>query len=398
MNLAPVKKMSRSELLRERSAHTAMAVHGAAIEGAVQVTLMKLSENLAAAAARFEAPVHDLPDHATPSEVSKARSRRSVRKGRLVYLPSWKDLCTGLPNALLRSALFSAEAIGSAMPAEGVAFPEREVPAYGDVSLIVHGAKLGSYDRQVFAACLDYYRELPLQKSGDRAGINVTYYEFLKNMGVTYGLGSHTALRASLKRLATLSLFVRSKGLEVQVPRLIEVAFADSDARQDGKPLGSDIIVLRVLESVAELFGPAAWTSVPHEALRSGKGLGSWLSSFYSTHNAPYGISLDKLHAQSGSPASRSVFKFKLKAALDSLMDSAVPDEFRVASYDLGSTCLTVHLARWKASKKLSENESQEPSETACPPGPPSEALSTVGRHSDATHACEPEHATLIAP
>ena len=52
-------------------------------------------------------PVLELSANATPSEVRVARQRRAVRRGKDVFLPSWKDATVALPNALEKNSRFS---------------------------------------------------------------------------------------------------------------------------------------------------------------------------------------------------------------------------------------------------------------------------------------------------
>jgi hypothetical protein len=279
-------------------------------------------------------------------EVRDARRRRSVRRGRDVFLPSWRDMCTGLPNSFLRSALWTSTSVGASVPSAEVAPVSIDLPAHGDARLIAMGPKLGSYDRQVFAVCLDLYRERPLSTEHARGAVEISYFEFLKMMGVTYNADSHHSVRASLTRLSSLSLHIRSKGLELQLPRLIEVSFSDGTARED-HVLGSDRIYVRILESMAELFGPTSWTSTPHAALRVGKGLKSWLASYYQTHSGPYPEKLERLYELTGSTCSRPQFKYQLKAALVALSSPEVPNEIRVSNVEWGIKELTVYLACW---------------------------------------------------
>lgn len=347
MSMAYLRKKTEAEFHRERANVFAVVAEGAPVTPANQLVLVQAAESAMRAATRAESPVLDLGEHATPSEVKRARRRRAVRLGREVFLPSWRDLCTGLPNSFLRSALWSMTAIGAAIPDSEDAPSNANLPAYGDVRLIASGPKLGSYDRRVFSVCLDLFRDRPLSADLLTRAVEVSYYEFLRKMNVTYNADSHNSLRASLKRLTALSLHIRTKGLELQLPRLVEVSFSDGESRGDPL-LGSDLIYVRVMAAIAELFGPSSWTAVPHEALMAGKGLRSWLASFYSSHKGPYPIKLDELYEMTGATCDKPKFKYQLKAALTALKDPEVSDEIRVSHVDFGITEVTVHLARWK--------------------------------------------------
>lgn len=340
-----------------------------------QALLLNAAEATARAATRAKAPILQLTENATPTEVKQARRFRAIRKGKEVYLPSWRDLCTALPNGLLRSALWSVTAIGygtqeeserkelvkdeafQELPSEPVDArqgTEASLPTYGDFSLINRGPKLGWYDRRVFAACLDHYKgDRPLYRgdgtmTGDAepSWIPISYFQFLQSMGVAYHPDSHKSLRKSLERLSALSLHVRAKGLEVQIPRLIEVSFSDGKGRGNSIH-ASDSILFRVLEPIAELYGPASWTAVPHSALTAGKGLKSWIASFYATHKGPYAMKVDDLYSLTGAVSVPGKFKSQLKETLDALKKSDIPKEIRVSGYEMNKAFVTVHLARW---------------------------------------------------
>jgi hypothetical protein len=344
-------KKTEAALLRERAAVFAVTAEGAPITQANQLVLVKAAESALQAAVRAESPILDIGENATQSEVRDARRRRSVRRGRDVFLPSWRDLCTGLPNALLRSALWSATSVGVTVPTSEVATVNVDLPAHGDARLIAFGPRLGSYDRRVFAVCLDLYRERPLSSEHTDGAVEVSYYAFLRMMNVTYNADSHSSVRASLKRLSALSLHIRSRGFELQLPRLVEVSFADRVASED-RLLGSDRIYVRVMESIATMFGPGSWTSIPQAALKAGKGLQSWLASYYQTHSGPYAVKLTKLYALTGSTCEMPKFKHQLKAALNALSDRLVPEEIRVSNVEWGIQEVTVHLTRWSCQKR----------------------------------------------
>lgn len=356
-------KKTRTEELNAQAHLVATVALGKPVNAVDEPTLHNVARALANAAKRSEAQVADLPPMATPAELQKARSRRAVRRGNDVFLPSWRELCTGLPNALLRSALWSVAAIGhgkedaeayagtlqSSLDSEGAS-----LPAQGDVRIINRGPKLGWYDRRVFAACLDHYKDdRPLYKATETSGVAekpswvpVSYLKFLESMGAAYSTDGHNSLRKSFERLSAISLHVRSRGLEVQMPRLLEVSFADGESRGE-KAKASDLILFRVLEPIAELYGPANWTAVPHEALNAGRGLYSWLATFYSSHAHPYPIQIKTLYAIAGATCLQAKFKFQLKEALNALSKPDVPDGIRVSDYQIDKSTVTVGLVRW---------------------------------------------------
>jgi hypothetical protein len=320
--------------------------------GPQQETLEAGSKSLALAARRVaarekadEAPILELEPTATPAAVNAARTRRAVRRGRDVYLPCWSDFAVGLPNALLRSRLWTA-GDGCEAWMEGA-----EIATLGqDARILYTGKQLTQYDRRVFAACLDYYKEgRPLSDGRNSAWVCVSFYQFAQSMGLAYTLNTHKAMRASLVRLEAAALRLGAGNLELPVPRLLEVAFDDGyHSRPDKELKGSDQIAFRVLEQFAALYGPTAWTAVPKPALEL-RGIRAWLAGFYATHRAARELPFSKLQELSGMTCRPNDFRACVTRALDELSQPDTDAEIRVARYQVSAErkAVTVVLARW---------------------------------------------------
>lgn len=291
------------------------------------------------------APVLELAANATPTEVRVARQRRAVRRGKDVFLPSWKDATVALPNALLRSALFSAGSHSRE------ALFEAPIAAQGDVVLTLTGHQLCDYDRRVFAACLNHYRDdRPLSPDDAPAWVTLSFYQFAQDLGTAYGAKVHKAIRDSLIRLSAAHLRVRIHRRDIPLPRLIDVAFDDGYAglaSNDCLLRGSDRVAFRIFESMANLFGPADWSAVPQPALTGYAGLAAWLASFYSTHARPYPLKVTDLYQYSGVTCELREFRRMLTTALGKLQCESTNPGVRVTGFVLTKDDLTVHLARW---------------------------------------------------
>jgi hypothetical protein len=290
-----------------------------------------------------EEPVLVLAANASAKELRDARIRRAVRKGSDVYLPSWREAATGLPNVFLRSALFGAA------NAQGVAVMEETIASQGNTSLTLTGFRLCDYDRRVFAACLNYYRDdRPLSQGAEATWVTVTFWQLAKDLKVTYGANVHAAIHASLIRLNAAHLRVRVRGKDIPLPHLIEVAFdgcQESVAHSASR--GSDLVVFRILESMAKLFGPTDWSAVSESALHEYSGLDAWLNAFYSTHSKPYPMSMADLLCYSGSVCDLREFRRRLGRTLTKLSCDDVPDAFRIAGFSTTKTHATIELLRW---------------------------------------------------
>nr|WP_186329684.1 plasmid replication initiator TrfA [Variovorax boronicumulans] len=321
-----------------------------------KIALAQTVEHAAFKAERQNALILELPAGATDSELNNARRYRAVRRGKDVFLPRWHELCCALPNLLMRSALWSISSIRDDSPVnandgesgERCVYVDQEIASTNDVRIIYQGPALGTYDRRVFATCLSYYREeRPLSSKAEQKWVEVSFFKFLEEMGVKYHPDSLEALRKSLLRLSKMVLRMRCDGLDIQVPRILDVSFAGDVARgEEGR--ASDKIVFRVLEEFAQLYGEKKWTAVPLEALREKVAIKSWLGSFYSTHAKPFPIELESLHKMTGSSATLPKFKYDLKNSLDSMKLLSQPDSTRVKDYKLGSSTVVVEMQAWE--------------------------------------------------
>lgn len=326
---------------RSPDGETRALVHAAA--ETVEAVARRAQHRKAVAAV---APVLELAANASPNEIRVARQRRAVRRGKDVFLPSWKDATVALPNALLRSALFSASS------AHREALFEAPIAAQGDVVLTLTGHQLCDYDRRVFAACLNHYRDdRPLSPDdASQVWVTLSFYQFAQDLGAAYGAKVHKAIRDSLIRLSAAHLRVRINRRDIPLPRLIDVAFDDGYAGREPSECmlrGSDRVAFRIFESMANLFGPADWSAVPQPALTDYAGLAAWLASFYSTHAKPYPLKVADLYSYAGVTCELREFRRMLKTALEKLQRDEASPGLRVASFKLTKDELTVHLTRW---------------------------------------------------
>ncbi|MDY0744789.1 hypothetical protein SNE35_09735 [Paucibacter sp. R3-3] len=214
---------------------------------------------------------------------------------------------------------------------------------YGDAHIEASGPWMGAFDRRVFAACLELFRDDPLLTNGKSNEKQLTVYAFMQVLRVGYGVDMHQAVLTSLARLKSSSVIVTVKDTPYYVPTLV-----NSTVRTTGRLLGKDVLSVAIPEQVANLYGRALWSAVPRAALDAGKGIKSWLASFYSSHAKPYPIALNRLHELSGFKGALADFRIKLNKAIDALAELPEEDAARIAG-NAGADVNTVevHLANW---------------------------------------------------
>jgi hypothetical protein len=302
-----------------------------------------------------EPAVAELPSDATAEEVHHARRRQATRRGSEVYLPGWSAMARALPNAFLRSALFSA---GRRVQADNarvlsgesaILVAGKEIASLRNMTLTFSGYELCQFDRLVYATCLDYYRGAPLCPEENPRYVRTTFYEFAHRMGNEYSVKAHRSIRASLLRLSFAQMRLRYNRMNIEVPKLLSVTFEDGEPGEDFK--GSDALLLRVTTSVAELFGPGAWTAVDTEAAGY-DGLRGWLANFYAGHSRSQWLRVERLYHLSGYESHMRNFKASLIRALEKLKDPQTPACSRVAHYHFSKdgTRICVVRSEWDAS------------------------------------------------
>lgn len=330
--------------------------------------LHSISENLVRQADRFESPVAELEEDALDVELKSARRLSSVRRRQEVFLPSWAESCTALPNCLLRSSFWSAgsssrEARGSVVDADTASDVPSHNSEFQGVRVTFSGERLGWFDRRVLAVCIDHYREGRPLSAGARDEndwIELSFFQFATRMGVQYSPSGHIATENSLRRLSSTSLSVKNSTHTHEIFQLLEVSFGE-----EGEPglerRASDRLRFRILAPWANLYGRFGWTAVPHTAMNMGRGLKTWITCFYASHSAPFPLDVSTLHRLSGSSLAAGAFLANVRTILEDLKtskDEAVAAEsFHIAKTKktrVGVTAysVTVSLRRWGKKKK----------------------------------------------
>jgi hypothetical protein len=293
--------------------------------------------------------VAELPANATAQEIHHSRRRQATRVGADVYLPGWSSTARALPNVFLRSALFAAtrgvQADSAILLAGGSTVPvaEEKIGTLKDTTMMFSGYRVCQFDRLVYATCLEYYRDVPLCPEESLQYQRTTFYEFACRMGNRYSVKAHRAIWASLLRLSFAQVSIRHERMNIAVPKLLSVKFEDGESVQGCK--GSDVLLLRVTTSVAELFGPGAWTAVDNGAARY-DGLRGWLANFYAGHAHPMPLPVELLHQLCGYGSNKSNFRASLVRALEKLKDPTTPACSRVASYDFSTDGTKIYVVR----------------------------------------------------
>jgi hypothetical protein len=214
-------------------------------------------------------------------------------------LPMWNDRVRGVPNSVLRSALFTATSRGKRAYMERV-----KIASVDGIQILFTGPRLDQADLDVWEQCLHIARTYRLGNT-----IQFSAYTFLKAIGRSTGKSQHEWLKGAFARLRTSDVEI-SDGKRTFFGTLISGGMRNEET-------GFYELVLN--PKIASLYD-AGWTGEDWEQRKAlkGKSLALWLHGFYSTHAEPFDYKIETLWKLCGSEAK------ELKHFKENLMDALV--------------------------------------------------------------------------
>lgn len=198
-------------------------------------------------------------------------------------LPVWADAVRGVPNGVLRSALFGAIAKGRRP------FLQREVIASLDgITILFTGPRLDQADMDVWDQCLHLARV-----SGLGVRIEFSAGGFLRSIARARSGQNIEWLKNALARLAASVVEITVRGRGSYFGAMIH----------DGARDESGHYAIQINPAIVALYGADGWTGIDWErrqALR-GQPLAQWLHGFYSSHNVAYPMKVETIRKLCGS-------------------------------------------------------------------------------------------------
>ena len=242
---------------------------------------------------------------------AKQRAEREPLPGaplpkNVVQLPLWPEVVRGVPNGVLRSALFGAIKKGTRRYMEG-----EKVAALDGIEIRYTGQRLDQGDLDAWESVLHIVR---LQEMGEQC--RFTAYAMLKLLGKTDAGSNRNTLHKRLMRL-------KANAIEVQQGRYSYAGSLIDDVYRDTETHEYVLILNPKLRALfaADQFTQVDW-SVRHAL--DGKPLAQWLHGYYASHAKPYPINVATLLKLSGSEnTDPSSGRQTLRKALDALTDAS---------------------------------------------------------------------------
>ncbi len=245
-----------------------------------------------------------LSDNAFQQRIANLGRHASARArdNKIYQLPIWPEPTRGIPNPVLRGALFAA------VQGKNRAVFQRELLAcQKGLQIRFTGIQLDQSDLDVWEQALHLARLHPL---GTRCEFSV--YGFLKALGRKTGKSEHEWLKNSFARLMGCGV-----ELSDQTERKTYGGSLLEFMRDDLSGRYVVIINPKILT-----FYEGGWTAIDWQdrQLLRGKPLALWLHGYLATHAKPYPIKIETVRAFSGSSNKQlKGFKRSLIAALNEL-------------------------------------------------------------------------------
>lgn len=246
----------------------------------------------------------------------KATHQRALERGlvdlpvaaaeqpKAVQLPLWPEPVRGVPNSILRSALFGAIKRGRR------AYMQRQkVASYEGVTILQTGPRLDQADLDVWEQCMHLART-----GGLGTRIQFAAHGFLKGIGRATGGKNMEWLKDAFARLASTVVEIKD-GKRVYFGPMLHHGARDDETGH---------YVIEINPAIVSLYGSDGWSSVEFEQRKALKRqpLSQWLHGFYSTHAKPFPLKVETIHRLSGSETKQMKhFRATLRESLGRLQE-----------------------------------------------------------------------------
>ena len=235
-------------------------------------------------------------------KVAESKDKKATAPERQLKLELWPDEVRGVPNAILRGALFG---VGQ----ERTVHKKRTlIAAVEGYEIRFKGETFNQTDLDVLEGMLHVAMPHPLGKR-----VEFSVHSFLKALGRKTSGADHEQFKEQVMRLVTGGIEITDTKARVTfMGTLVHKAYRDEDT-------GRYVVIFD--KDMLNLY-EAGYSHIDwNQRIALGKStLAKWLHGFYATHAKPYPYKVGTLHNLCGSTdKSLRSFRQKLKKALDEL-------------------------------------------------------------------------------
>jgi hypothetical protein len=238
-----------------------------------------------------------------------AKDKRDAKKtavAKVAQLPLWPDEMRRMPNAVLRGSLFR---VGQERE---VLINRTLIASVAGYEIRYNGQTWNQHDADTLQQLIHYGRPHPL---GTR--VEFSAHAFLKSLGRPTGGSAHERLKNDIARLGSGYVEVTS----VKEGKTFGGTFFSRLARDEH--VSNYVIYLN--PDLLNLY-QAGWAEIDFEARQAlGRNdIAKWAQGFYSSHEAPYDMTVKEVHRICGSSSTLRKFRQNLKAAIEKLVEVGV--------------------------------------------------------------------------
>ena len=221
-------------------------------------------------------------------------------------LPLWSDARRGIPNDLVRGALFT---VGNCR-AERAFRKNIKIATLGGVDVSYTGEELRQDDEDVFLQLVHLARLIPLG-----GAIQFTAHSLLKSLEWATNKPSYDRLKRTIQRLNATGLEISSNTGGYSGSLIRNFDWREEDGSS------SRAWTVRLEPKIVSLFGHVKYSQIIWEKRLQLGNLAKWLHSFYYSHAQPYPMKVETIHLLCGSTTkSRAKFRQLLKKSLNELL------------------------------------------------------------------------------
>lgn len=227
----------------------------------------------------------------------------------VLQLPMWAEERRGIPNELVRSALFGVQNQRAARSYR----QQATICVIGEGRILYTGQELRQDDEDVWLQLMHLCRLQPLGE-----WVEFTAYSMLKALGWGTSTRDYARLRTCIDRLSATSLTVVSKRIERGIGLSLVRKFQWRD-ELGNRPLSRWRVWIE--PEMKTLFGDVHYTALEWRQRQQLGPLAKWLHSYYGSHAQPFPVKVETLYGGCGSTM-RGLrnFRVTLKAALNDLV------------------------------------------------------------------------------
>lgn len=234
------------------------------------------------------------------------RCQPTIAETRILQLPIWPEQRRGVPNDLVRGALFT---VGNVRIKRNF-LKNSLIATLSGLEIRYTGEELRQDDQDVFLQIVHLARLVPLG-----APVTFTAHAMLQSLKWHPNVRSYTRLRDTITRLKATGLEVRGDQRGYSGSLIRDFSWKDDSTGNNSRVWG-----VRLEPEIAALFNHVAYSQIEWEQRLALGHLAKWLHSFYHTHRRPVAIRVDTIRRLCGS-ATKDLSKFRqlLRDALQEL-------------------------------------------------------------------------------